>query len=45
MKKKKAVLKKAGEVQYNDKHGVLKEIIDEPVESRPKTLGSGSCPE
>src|SRR3990172_341924 len=37
MKRKKAVSKEAGEAQYYDKHGVLKEIIDEPVEMSLKT--------
>ncbi len=32
MKGKKAVLKEAGKTQYYDKHRVLKEIIDEPIE-------------
>jgi predicted DNA binding CopG/RHH family protein len=32
MKRKKAILKEAGETRYYDKHGVLKEIIDEQVE-------------
>ncbi len=37
MERKKAVLKEAGDAQYYDKHGVLKEIIDEPVEMSLKT--------
>ena len=31
MKRKEVVLKEVVEAQYYDKHGVLKEIIDEPM--------------
>jgi len=34
---KEGCFQEAGEAQYYDKHGVLKEIIDEPVEMSLKT--------
>jgi hypothetical protein len=35
--KKKALLKDTREAKYYDKHGVLKEIVDEPVEMSLET--------
>jgi hypothetical protein len=37
MKRRKAIPKEVGEAQYYDRHGVLKEMVDEPVEMSLKT--------
>ena len=37
MKKKKAIPKEAVEAQYYDRHGILKDLIDEPMEMSLKT--------
>ena len=37
MKRRTVILKEAREAQYYDKHGVLKEMVDEPMEMSLKT--------
>ena len=37
MKRKTVILKEVVEAQYYDKHGILKDIIDEPMEMSLKT--------
>jgi hypothetical protein len=37
MKRRKAILKEARDARYYEKHGVLKEMVDEPVELSLRT--------